>query len=160
MFQVEEFRIHNHEVRKWFMRIPDIKDLMIKQQLDWIQKITRMGDNRAPRKLVASWTSHPRKPGAPQITYRQTYANALQHLFPEINPVEVKSAQWLTRDPRDFNVAMKEWWKEVLEETDSVPRTLQQYRQEFNRSWRDSRQSSNPIRNTANTVTRVSTRTL
>lgn len=73
MRHVEEFRIQNQEVRKWFMNIPNITDTMMKRQLQWLQKIITMGDERAPRKLVASWTAHPRKPGHPQKTRTESH---------------------------------------------------------------------------------------
>jgi hypothetical protein len=59
------------------MSIPDIIDIIHHRQLKWIGKIARMEEERAPRRLIASWCGNPRKAGRPQYTYRNSYAEAI-----------------------------------------------------------------------------------
>jgi hypothetical protein len=62
----------NESVRQWFGNIPNIAGIASRRQLLWIGKIARMEEEKVQKKLVMSWTQHPRKGGRLQITYRNT----------------------------------------------------------------------------------------
>jgi hypothetical protein len=55
------FEITNEQTLMHFCNIPDIGEIMIKRQLQWIGRIAKMKEDRAPRKLVLSWIVNPHK---------------------------------------------------------------------------------------------------
>ena len=69
-----------------FCNIPDIIKIVQKRQTNWIGAIAKMNEKKLPRKLIASWTKQPRKPGRPQATFRDSYKICIQSLIPDIHP--------------------------------------------------------------------------
>jgi len=109
MFHVEAFSITNEQVRSWFCNSPCIIDMMIKRQLGWIGKVARMEPSRMPKMLLNSWIHHPRKPGRPQISYRNTYAQAIATILPIDE--EAPASQWVpvAKDKVKWNSMIKTW---------------------------------------------------
>jgi hypothetical protein len=113
MHNVQEHRIENKMVRKWFWNIPDILHIAQKRQLQWIGKVARMHESRMPRKLLMSWIGHERKPGRPQIMYRNTFAQAIHNAIPTYDPIKGTAKAWMTcaKDEPDWKQTINAWWQ-------------------------------------------------
>jgi hypothetical protein len=85
IYEVEEMKITNKSLRLAFGNMPDIVDIIKKRQMNWVSDIAKMPIKRLPRKLIASWTKDPRKIGRPQTTYRNSYAECISTLLPNIS---------------------------------------------------------------------------
>jgi hypothetical protein len=72
MFEVEEQRITNAEIRKQ-ANVPDILLYLTRRSLCWIGKLARMPMNRLPRRLLAG------HPGPKPTKKRMPTSNAVQH---------------------------------------------------------------------------------
>jgi hypothetical protein len=96
------FKITNEQTRMHFCNIPYIGEITTKRQLQWIGRIAKMKEDRAPRKLVSSWIANPRKSGRPQINYRNTYAEALSTIVAECNPIVGSNKTWMPIAARAF----------------------------------------------------------
>ena len=114
MHEVEAYRITNEQVRKRFLHIPDIIDIIHCRQLKWIGKVARMGEERAPRRLIASWCNSARKPGKPQFTYRNAYAEAIGKIIPDL-PQDARLQEWIhvAKEEKAWNTAIANWWATV-----------------------------------------------
>jgi hypothetical protein len=53
-----------------------------------------MEETKIQRQLLMSWTSNPRKPGHPQISLRNTYAQAIHELIPLCDPTKGVAKTW------------------------------------------------------------------
>jgi hypothetical protein len=114
MHEVEAYRITNEQVRQRFLHIPDIIDIIHYRQLKWIGKVARMSEERAPRRLIASWCDTPRKTGRPQYTYRNSYAEAIAKAIPGL-PQDARLQEWIpvAKEERAWNTAIARWWSTV-----------------------------------------------
>ena len=86
-------------------------------QLKWIGKVITLQPTKLPRQLIASWTSNPRKPGHPQMSYCQSYGRTLEQVFPTINPVKAKFAKWApaASNAPVWKTLVKKWWNDQQE---------------------------------------------
>jgi hypothetical protein len=112
MYHVEHHRIQNESVRQWFGNIPNITDITSRRQLLWIGKIARMGEEKIQKKLIMSWIQHPRKAGRPQITYRNTYAQAINRVIPDCDPIKGVANTWtlIAADNDNWSQHISNWW--------------------------------------------------
>jgi len=111
MFEVEAHRITNPAIRHRFCNIPCITDIITRRQLRWIGKLAQMPDTRLPRKFLAAWVPHPRKPGQPQHTLRKTMAHSIRQIIPTLS-YEAKLNEWLhwASDRATWNTRINDWW--------------------------------------------------
>jgi exonuclease III len=110
---VEKHHIKNETIRQWLCDAPDIIDVIHRRQLQWIGKVMQMDDTRAPPKLMMSWTKHPRKPGRPQNTYRNSYAQAIHQILPTCNPIAGIAKTWAAeaKDEEGWKASISNWWR-------------------------------------------------
>jgi hypothetical protein len=102
MHEVEAHRSTNEQVRKKFLNVPDIIDVIHCRQLTWIAKVARMGmgEERAPRRLIQTlWWDKPRKEGRPQCTCQNSYAEAIAKVIPSL-PQDARLQQWFPSQKR------------------------------------------------------------
>jgi hypothetical protein len=123
MHNVQEHRIENKTVRKWFWNIPDIHHIAQKRQLLWIGKVARMSESRMPRKLLMAWMGHKRKPGRPQIMYRNTFAQAINSVVPTYDPISGTAKAWIScaKDAEEWKGVISDWWQTHARPPDSEP---------------------------------------
>ena len=71
-----------------------------------------MDNTRVPRKLISSWTTHPRKSGHPQITFRNTFAQALNAILPgSVDPKIAINKTWMPRlQDEEWDDYLEMWW--------------------------------------------------
>jgi exonuclease III len=113
MFEVEQDRITNQDLRKRFCNAPCLLDIISKRQLNWIGKVARMDPyTRLPRKLLAAWTNNNRKVGRPQISYKNTYESVLNMVLPQL-PKGAPLIHWLklAKEPIIWKNLIKVWWQ-------------------------------------------------
>jgi hypothetical protein len=111
MHEVEAHRSTNEQVRKKFLNVPDIIDVIHCRQLTWIGKVARMGmgEERAPRRLIQTlWWDKPRKEGRPQCTCQNSYAEAIAKVIPSL-PQDARLQQWIPIAKE----AIAKWWSTV-----------------------------------------------
>jgi hypothetical protein len=77
MFDVEEKRITNKQMRESFDNIRNIAEFVKERQLTWLEHVLRMEPERNTRKLANAWIRHPRRGGRPQQNLRHSYRKAL-----------------------------------------------------------------------------------
>jgi hypothetical protein len=100
IYQVKEEKISNKEVRKKLNNCYTISQIIELRRARWLEKISHMNDNRAPRKLILAWIPNARPTGKPQQTIRHGYATALQdnlNTSPDLRewiPMAQNHAQW------------------------------------------------------------------
>jgi hypothetical protein len=113
MHHVEKHHIKNETIRKWMCNAPDIIDVAHRRQLQWIGKVVRMDESRAPPRLMMAWTTNPRKPGRPQNTYRNSYAQAINQILPECDPIAGVAKTWMAeaKNEEDWKDCISHWWK-------------------------------------------------
>lgn len=105
IYEVQDYKITNDSLRQNFCNMPDIIDIIKKRQMNWISAIAKMPTQRLPRKLLASWTKEPRKKGRPQSTYRNSYAECISTLLPDL-PRALPLTEWIT-------IAASQKWTEL-----------------------------------------------
>ena len=73
-----------------------------------------MGEERAPRRLIALWYDKARKPGKPQFTYRNAYAEAIAKIIPDL-PQDAQLLEWIpvAKEEKAWNIAIANWWATV-----------------------------------------------
>ena len=128
MFEVKEKNISNIKLRKSFFDFPDILDIITKRQLNWLQKVTLMDPaTRLPRQLIASWTIHSRNIGQPQKSYRNSYAEALSVIIPDIHP-QAPLHIWipLAIDEPKWKSLVNKWWKSPKNVIETDPTNTQE----------------------------------
>jgi hypothetical protein len=113
MILVEAFQITNEIIRHWCCDMPCILNTATKRQLDWIGQIARMPETTVQKRLFMSWTNHPRKTGRPQISPRNTYAQAIHCIIPLCDPVAGIAKTWITtaKNKKDWRSKIRSWWK-------------------------------------------------
>jgi exonuclease III len=77
MFEVEERRITNKQMRETFDNIRNISEFIKERQLTWLEHVLQMDPTKNTRKLVNAWIQHPRRGGQPQHNLRHSYRKAL-----------------------------------------------------------------------------------
>jgi hypothetical protein len=73
IYQVMEQHISNDEVRTR-MKSYSMKQTMELRRARWLEKISHMGPDRGPRKILVAWTTNERPRGRPQQTIRHGLA--------------------------------------------------------------------------------------
>lgn len=113
MYQVKDYNISNELVREWFCNIPDIIHIIMKRQMKWIGHVAKMPYERLPRKLLAAWSSNPRKSGRPQNTFKNSYFECVKALIPNISD-HAPLTDWIgTAASPSWPVLITSWWKSV-----------------------------------------------
>ena len=82
MFEVEEKKITNEEVRRKLGGIKNIDEFIRQRGLDTLATQLRLPDSRLPKKLVTAWICNPRRPNQPQKNLRATYADHITEVIP------------------------------------------------------------------------------
>ncbi len=82
MFEVEEKRNKNEEVRMKLDNISNIDEIIRQRSLDTLAAQLRLPDNRLPKKLVTAWISNPRRSNQPQKNPQATYAEHIMDVIP------------------------------------------------------------------------------
>jgi len=110
MFEVEEQRITNTEIRKR-ANVPDILIFLTRRNLRWIGKLARMPMNRLPRRLLAAWVQNPRKRGRPQANLRNTMIDSLQQALQDQISDQAPLSEWIdtARDTKLWNDIIDQW---------------------------------------------------
>jgi hypothetical protein len=115
MHEVQEHRITNESLRQQFCNIPDILQIILKRQLNWIGSIAKMDFTRLPRKLIASWLDETRKVGRPQSTFRNSFARAIRMLIPTSRPT-LPLIDWIDiAATKQWDALINKWWKTVTQ---------------------------------------------
>jgi hypothetical protein len=74
----------------------------------WIENLGHMTDKRAPRKILLSWTPHPRPTGRPQKTTRHALAQTIQNLGASTKLADwiplTKTKQWARTVETNLNI--------------------------------------------------------
>jgi hypothetical protein len=65
IYQVKEEKISNKEARKKVNNCYTILQIIKLRRARWLEKISHMNDNRAPRKLIVAWIPNVRPTGKP-----------------------------------------------------------------------------------------------
>jgi hypothetical protein len=86
IYQVKEEKISNKEVRKKLNNCYTISQMIELMRARWLEKISHMNDNCAPRKLIVAWIPNHNKrsdtdmpqPFKTISTHHQIYANGYQ----------------------------------------------------------------------------------
>jgi hypothetical protein len=115
MFKITN-KHHQQQTRMHFCNIRDIGEIMTKCQLQWIERIAKMKEDRAPRKFVLSWIANPCKSGRPQISYINTYAEALSTIVTDCNPIVGSNKTWRA----DWDNTIEQWWCEEVLPPDGI----------------------------------------
>jgi hypothetical protein len=71
----------NKEVRGLLCNIPDIDAFIHQRTATYIGKTIRADENAYPKKFLAAWINDSKKPGAPQLTCNNNFANAIQKIL-------------------------------------------------------------------------------
>jgi hypothetical protein len=90
-----QHRIKNKDARRWFYSIPNILGMVMKRQLQWIEKVARMDHSQMPRNLLMSWTAHRGPRNQPQNPYQKAYANAIHQIVEECDPLKGIASTWM-----------------------------------------------------------------
>jgi len=69
-------------VRGLLCNIPDIDAFIYRRTATYIGKVIRTEESTYPRKFLAAWINDSKKPGAPQLTCNNNFANAIQKILP------------------------------------------------------------------------------
>jgi hypothetical protein len=122
MFEVEEQRITNTEVRKR-ANVPDILIFLTRRNLRWIGKIARMPMNRLPRRLLAAWVQNKRKAGRPQNTLRNTMIDSLQQVLGDQVSEHAPLSEWIetAKDEILWKDIVDQWHEIACEESLNFP---------------------------------------
>jgi hypothetical protein len=80
--QVREKHIKNKEVRGFLCNIPDIDAFIHRRTATYVGKISRANMNTYPKKFLAAWINESKKPGAPQLTCNNNFANSINKILP------------------------------------------------------------------------------
>ena len=72
----------NREVRGMLANIPNIDAFIHRRTATYIGKIVRANETTYPKKFLAAWINNSKKPGAPQLTCNNNFANALRKIVP------------------------------------------------------------------------------
>ncbi|MHA7927792.1 MAG: hypothetical protein ACX936_21550, partial [Marinobacter sp.] len=78
MHDVKEHRLSNHNLRAWFDNARKPSDTITLRQANWIHKLAQrtLEDHPTPQ-LILAWTDEPRKPGHPQKSFKNAFANTI-----------------------------------------------------------------------------------
>jgi hypothetical protein len=72
-------------------------------------------------KRQLQWIGNPRKSGRPQISYRNTYAEALSTIVAECNPIVGSNKTWMPIAARaDWDNTIEQWWREEVRPPDGI----------------------------------------
>jgi hypothetical protein len=66
--KVQEQRIHNDKVRKFFYSIPCVRNMIAARQMDLVGKMIQSPPNRPSRNMITACCNHKRRTGRPQTT--------------------------------------------------------------------------------------------
>jgi exonuclease III len=118
IYQVMEQHISNKEVRER-MKSYTMKQTMELRRARWLEKISHMGPDRGPRKILVAWTTNERPSGRPQQTIRHGLASTLTD---HLNLPSPKMNDWikLASDHR-------KWGEHVEVELGLAPTTYKPY---------------------------------
>ena len=92
-----EQHIKNKEVRGLLCDIPNIDTFIHRKTATYIGKITRVDLSTYPKKFLAAWINDSKKPGAPQLTCNNNFANVIKKILPAdiIIYKQVPLYQWI-----------------------------------------------------------------
>ena len=83
MTEVKEEKIRNEKVRKLFYNIPDMRSIIAARTSRFIGKVVRGPNDNPPKLFLTAWCNHPRPPGRPITTNKNSVVKALKTLLPE-----------------------------------------------------------------------------
>ena len=113
--QVRERHIKNKEVRGLLCNIPNIDAFIHRRTATYIGKITRTNTTAYPKKFLAAWINDSKKPGAPQLTCNNNFANALQKILPPHIQISKQAplCEWfpLAHDENNWNFFIENYFE-------------------------------------------------
>ena len=113
--QVRERHIKNKEVRGLLCNIPNIDAFIHRRTATYIGKITRTNTTTYPKKFLAAWINDSKKPGAPQLTCNNNFANALQKILPPHIQISKQAplCEWfpLAHDENNWNFVIENYFE-------------------------------------------------
>ena len=118
IYDVMEQHITNDEVRRR-MGSYSMEQIMELRRARWLEKLSHMGAERGPRKILVAWTTNQRPRGRPQQTIRHGLAATItDHLdFPT-----AKMNDWMK-----LATDNERWGKHVENKLRLVPSTYKPY---------------------------------
>jgi hypothetical protein len=123
---VMEQHISNDKVRER-MKSYSMRQTMELRRARWLEKISHMGVNRGPRKILVAWTTSKRPNGWPQQTIQHGLASTLTNLldFPTANMDD-----WMK-----IALDNRKWDEHVEDKLKLEPHTYKPYSDQFNMDW-------------------------
>ena len=103
MTEVKEEKIRNEKIRKLFYNIPDMRSTIAARTSRFIGKVVRGPNENSLKLFLTAWCNHPRHPGKPITTNKNSVVKALKTLLPETMESDNKGhlGNWI-------NIAMNE----------------------------------------------------
>ena len=83
---VREQKIRNSQVRKLFLNIDTLENIISKRRLIFIGKIIRMKCNSVPARLISAFQMEKRPLGRPNITVRYSFISDIGKIISNVDP--------------------------------------------------------------------------
>ena len=81
MSEVKEQVITNEKVRKVFFYIPNIKQHIATQQLNFVGKVVSSSDDQLPTKIITAWCNHKGLIGSLLNTKKKSILHNIRHII-------------------------------------------------------------------------------
>jgi hypothetical protein len=126
IYDVMEQHISNDDVRER-RRSYSMTQTMELRRARWLEKISHMGANRGPRKILVAWTTNERPSGRPQQTIRHGLARTLTE---SLDFPSAKMDDWMKIASDN-----RKWGEHVEDKLDLKPDTYKPYSDQFDNDW-------------------------
>jgi len=123
IYDVKEQHISNREVRKR-MGSYKMEQTMELRRARWLEKISHMGADRGPRKVIVAWTTNERPKGRPQQTIRHGLATTITD---HLDLPTAKMNDWIKLASDN-----KKWGEHVESKLKLAPSTYKPYAKRHN----------------------------
>jgi hypothetical protein len=89
MFKVKEERIRNKHVRRMFFDIPQVRNMIAAQQMDFIGSVVRAPHNRPAQRMLTAWCNNTHLVSCPFLHNKDHIVKNLRLLFADVPEVTI-----------------------------------------------------------------------